>query len=163
MDYLIFWKIRYEIDEKKKTESPCLNRVRQVPEYALEIILSVNRKSQLPSRSIKCQSNAQRNSGSFEGYLNSIAQNLESDLKKAKKINETRGAFPKSRTVPRPDRSRLTSNAIRKLWARTLGQDQRYSLGKLGFHVPIPSIMATTKIYAWPLISAIWILEELST
>ncbi len=88
----------------------------------------------------------------MEGYLNSIAQNLESDLKKAEKINETRlELFPRISTVPRrmaPDYYQTLS----EVYGQDISADQRYSLENLDFMSQTIN-NAWSKIYLTPNLS----------
>jgi hypothetical protein len=127
----LFRKIRYELMEKNKNGKSA-SPVGKYLKYAFgEIILVVI--GILIAIQINNANQTRKDREALEGYLNSIAQNLESDLKKAKKINETRvELFPKISTVPRrmaPDYYQTLS----EVYGQDISADQRYSLENLDF------------------------------
>ncbi|MFC3879709.1 hypothetical protein ACFOSV_05960 [Algoriphagus namhaensis] len=69
----------------------------------------------------------------LEGYLNSIAQNIESDLKKAEKINETRlELFPRISLVPRIIAPEY-SQTLQEVYGQDITPDFPYSVDNLDF------------------------------
>lgn len=85
----------------------------------------------------------------LEGYLNSIAQNIDSDLKKAEKINEIRlELFPRITSVTRrmaPDYYQTLS----EVYGQNITPDYRYSVENLDFMSRAISD-AWTNIYLTP-------------
>lgn len=146
----LFRKIRYELMDKNKN-GKSVSPVVKYLKYAFgEIILVVI--GILIAIQINNSNQTRKDREALDGYLNSIAQNLESDLKKAEKINETRlELFPKISTVPRrmaPDYYQTLS----EVYGKAISADQRYSLENLDFMSQTINA-AWKKIYLTPNLS----------
>ena len=130
-----FQKIRYELLGE--------NKIGKYLKYAFgEIILVVI--GILIAIQINNSNQNRLNQEALEGYLSSIAQNIESDLKKAQRINETRLAlFPRLAAVRRhmsPDYYQIRS----EVYGEDLTYADRYRLDNLDF-------MSQTISDAWDL------------
>ena len=132
----LFRKIRYELLES--------NKIGKYLKYAFgEIILVVI--GILIAIQINNSNQKRLNQEALEGYLNSIAQNLESDLRRAERINQTRLAlFPKLLFVNRrmaPDYYQIGS----EVYGLDISYEDRYNVENIDF-------MARTINDAWSLL-----------
>jgi hypothetical protein len=120
----LFRKIRYELLES--------NKIGKYLKYAFgEIILVVI--GILIAIQINNSNQKRLNQEALEGYLNSIAQNLESDLKRAERINKTRlELFPRVYFVNRrmaPDYYQIAS----EVYGLDISFEDRYSVENIDF------------------------------
>jgi hypothetical protein len=127
----LFRKIRYELMNKNKLEKP-VSQVGRYLKYAFgEILLVVI--GILIAIQINNSNQKRLDREALEGYLNSIAQNIESDLKKAEKINEIRlELFPRIGFIRRrisPEYYQILS----EVYGQNITPDYRYSVENLDF------------------------------
>lgn len=143
----LFRKIRYELINKKNLEKP-VSQVGKYLKYAFgEILLVV--VGILIAIQINNSNQKRLDRESLEGYLNSIAQNIESDLNKAQKINDTRlELFPRISFINRrmaPDYYQILS----EVYGQEISPEYRYSVENLDF-VSRAINDAWTNIYLTP-------------
>ncbi|WP_075351017.1 DUF6090 family protein [Algoriphagus marinus] len=127
----LFRKIRFELMNKNKLEKP-VSQVGRYLKYAFgEILLVVI--GILIAIQINNSNQKRLDREALEGYLNSIAQNIDSDLKKAQKINEIRlELFPRITLINR----RMASDyyqILSEVYGQNISPEYRYSVENLDF------------------------------
>lgn len=120
----LFRKIRYELLEK--------NKMGKYFKYAFgEIILVVI--GILIAIQINNSNQKRLDREALEGYLNSIAQNIESDLKKAEKINETRQELFARITAINNRMSPGYYQILSEVYGQNTNPEDRYKVENLDF------------------------------
>ncbi|MEN2281448.1 hypothetical protein AAGF08_04860 [Algoriphagus sp. SE2] len=120
----LFRKIRYELLEKSKMGKYFKYAFGEIILVVIGILIAIQ---------INNANQKRQDREALEGYLSSIVQNIESDLKKAKKINETRlELFPRISLIKRrmsPEYYQILS----EVYGQNINSSYRYSVENLDF------------------------------